>query len=205
MKFALGFLTCCLLVVIATVVFAPEYSHEIIDWIHSNSDATGETEITFGGVIVSDEKATETDRPNNSNGSRTRIVLDSVEVPIQGRSEPNVDANEDYEINIEEGGSFPIQANPNRVATNPSYSDFIRASNAMNKLKNRATELRAGLEFPRNTFAVDRKRGILIAHKPDGTRFIHNTGMPLTERHFTQKRITFEKRGDLWILTHYDP
>ena len=46
----------------------------------------------------------------------------------------------------------------------PSYSDYIRASKAgdddLVKLLNHATELRVGLEFPRDTFAVDRKRGI---------------------------------------------
>lgn len=63
MKFALGFLTCCLLVVIGTVVFAPEYTHEIIDWIHSNSDSKGDFFVVAGdnsegGVIASDEKPT---------------------------------------------------------------------------------------------------------------------------------------------------
>ena len=63
MKFALGFLTCCLLVVIATVVFAPEYSHEIIDWLHGNSDSTGESYVATGdnsegGEIASDEQPT---------------------------------------------------------------------------------------------------------------------------------------------------
>ena len=64
MKFALGFLTCCLLVVIATVVFAPEYSHEIIDWLHGNSDSAGKIYVVTGdnsegGEIASDEKSIE--------------------------------------------------------------------------------------------------------------------------------------------------
>ena len=34
MKFALGFLTCCILVIVGTVVFAPEHAHEIINRFH---------------------------------------------------------------------------------------------------------------------------------------------------------------------------
>ena len=44
MKFAFGFLTCCFLVVIASLVFAPEYAYEIvdeiIDWLSGNSHST---------------------------------------------------------------------------------------------------------------------------------------------------------------------
>ena len=37
MKFTLGFLVCCFLVIVGTVIFAPEYAHEIIDRFHDKS------------------------------------------------------------------------------------------------------------------------------------------------------------------------
>lgn len=40
MKFALGFLTCCILVVVITVVLAPECAHKVIDKLHKNSKGT---------------------------------------------------------------------------------------------------------------------------------------------------------------------
>ena len=39
MKFALGFLTACFLIIVGAFVFAPDYAHEIIDGVHGNPAA----------------------------------------------------------------------------------------------------------------------------------------------------------------------
>lgn len=61
MKYALGFLVCCFLVIAGTVVLAPEYAHEVIDKIHGNSRSNSGASVvpqddSGGGVIPSDEK-----------------------------------------------------------------------------------------------------------------------------------------------------
>ena len=45
MKFVLSILICCLLVIMGTVVFAPEYAHEIIDKIHNNRNTSSEPHV----------------------------------------------------------------------------------------------------------------------------------------------------------------
>lgn len=93
-----------------------------------------------------------------------------------------------------------------------SYSNYIRASEAgnddlVNDLLNRATELRTGLGFPKDTFAVDRKRGILVAHTADGWGVIERPGMgtKVAGSRILLGWISYEKRGNQWVLTHYMP
>lgn len=95
----------------------------------------------------------------------------------------------------------------NRVATSPSYSDYLRAKKSgdaatVNKLLDRATELRSGLEFPIDTFAVDRGRGIVVAHTSDGNGVI---GANLVGLDFVSEWLTFERHGNLRIVTYYEP
>ena len=157
-----------------------------------------------------------------SESGRNIIGLDGVEVYkrfwIEGGSfllqdaltdietSPNFDANDDNEIALTD-----IETNSNRVATNPSYSDFRRSLDAndddeMNKLLDRATELRVGLEFPRDTFAVDRKLGILVAHTSNGNGVISVKGkVEIAGNNFASEGLILEKSGNLRILTHYEP
>ena len=102
--------------------------------------------------------------------------------------------------------------NPDRVAEEPSFSDYIQAleagnSDLMNKLKQRSTELREGLKFPKNTFAVDRKRDIVIGHRSDGSGVLIERGVIslIVGRNMASGWFAYEKRGDLRVLTHYNP
>lgn len=103
------------------------------------------------------------------------------------------------------------EMNPDRVAKNPSFSDYMQAFedhnvDLMNELKQRSTELREGLEFPRDTFAVDRKRDIVVGHGADGNGFVINRGqMIMVGRNIRLGWLAYEKRSDLRVLTHYDP
>lgn len=102
--------------------------------------------------------------------------------------------------------------NPNRVATDPSYSQFIQAYEDVNEeliseLAKRATPLRLNLEFPLNTFAVDLEHGIVIAHSPDGSGVLIEgwQGACIMHGQVAGGWFTFEKRGDLRVLSHYAP
>ena len=119
-----------------------------------------------------------------------------------------VPPDEDYEIEIE----LDPDINSNRVAANPSYSEFLQAFNAddkklINELARRATPLRANLEFPRNTFAVDSERGIVVAHKSDGRGVLikGGPGGVVVGGDMNLGWLTFEKRGQLRVLSHYEP
>ena len=103
------------------------------------------------------------------------------------------------------------EMNPDGVADDPSFSDYIQAleagnSDLMNNLKQNSTELREGLKFPRDTFAVDRKRDIVIGHKSDGSGVLIERGVIFTVGgNMAYGWFTYEKRGDLRVLTHYNP
>ena len=100
------------------------------------------------------------------------------------------------------------------VPNEPSFSEFVEAWNNDNdndndlfeELKARATRLCAGLEFPRDTFAINDEFTILVAHTPEGDglvlqgriRYEAGGGLQLGW-------LTLEKRGDLRVLTHYAP
>ena len=99
----------------------------------------------------------------------------------------------------------------NTVPAAPAFSTLVEASRNGNddrvqELFDRATKLRAGLEFPRDTFAVNEEQTILVAHTPEGSglvlvgraRFEAGGGINLGW-------LTFEKHGDVRVLTHYDP
>ena len=97
----------------------------------------------------------------------------------------------------------------NTVPGDPAFSDVVKAANNGDDLKplfDRATRLRAGLEFPRDTFAVNEKHTILVAHTPEGK------GLVLIGRARFEVGgdvhlgwLIFVNRGDLRVLTHYDP
>ena len=96
------------------------------------------------------------------------------------------------------------------VPNEPSFSEFVEAWNNDNdlfeELKARATRLCAGLEFPRDTFAINDEFTILVAHIPEGDGLVIQGRI----RHQTGGRLqlgwlTLENRGDLRVLTHYAP
>ena len=97
----------------------------------------------------------------------------------------------------------------NTVPGDPAFSTLVEASANGDDLKplfHRATKLRAGLEFPRNTFAVNEKHTILVAHTDEGRGLVLIGGARFDaggDMHLGW--LTLVKRGDLRVLTHYDP
>ena len=72
MKFALGLLVCCILAIAGTIVFAPEYAHEIIDKFHGNPENITKPQVRKDNNENSNNKANE---GNN--------IVDKSESPIQ--------------------------------------------------------------------------------------------------------------------------
>lgn len=98
------------------------------------------------------------------------------------------------------------------VPTDPAFSDLVAAQNngdddLFNELLNRATRLCAGLEFPRDTFAVNEEQTILFAHRPDGTAYVFAGGITFVLSGGTNRArwYTFGKQGDVWVLSSYAP
>ena len=97
------------------------------------------------------------------------------------------------------------------VPKDPAYSDLLKAmedgdDDLVEELFNRAKKLRAGLEFPRDTFAVNEEHTILIAHTPEGNGLLLDGGGRIQAGLGMQLGwLTFSKRGAVWVLTHYDP
>ena len=97
----------------------------------------------------------------------------------------------------------------NTVPGDPAFSDVVEAANNGDDLKplfDRATKLRVGLEFPRDTFAVNEGHTTLVAHTPEGS------GLVLIGRARFEVGgdvnlgwLILENRGNLRVLTHYDP
>ena len=143
---------------------------------------------------------------------KAHIILDST-----GLSKPKLITAAPGVIRLEPGKKITFkrkrnEINPDRIAEDPSFSDYIQAleagnSDLMNKLKQQATELRKGLKFPRDTFAVDRKRDIVIGHRSDGSGVLIKRGVisSIVGSDMAAGWFTYEKRGDLRVLTHYNP
>ena len=97
------------------------------------------------------------------------------------------------------------------VPRDPAYSDLLEAwededDDLVDKIFDRATKLRAGLEFRRDTFAVNEEHTILVGHTDEGK------GLVLIGRSRIQAGgdidlgwIALVKRGNLRVLTRYDP
>ena len=96
------------------------------------------------------------------------------------------------------------------VPNEPSYSEFVEAVNNDNdlveELMAQATRLCAGLEFPRDTFAINDELTILVAHTPEGTGLVlHGGGRFEAGGNIRLGWLTLENRGALRVLTHYAP
>ena len=91
------------------------------------------------------------------------------------------------------------------------FSDLLEASangndDLVEELFNRATKLRVGLEFPRDTFAVNEEHTVLVAHTDEGKGLVLIGRTRLEAGGNIQLGwLTFVKRGALRVLTHYDP
>ena len=73
------------------------------------------------------------------------------------------------------------------------------------QLLNRATKLCIGLEFPIDTFAVDEAHTILVAHTPEGRGYVQQGRTVFTAGGNLQLgRLTLERRGDVYVLTHLE-
>ena len=97
------------------------------------------------------------------------------------------------------------------VPRDPAYSDLLEAwedgdDDLADKIFNRATKLRAGLEFRRDTFAINEEQTILVAQTDEG-RGLVLAGRARFEAggNIDLGWITLVKRGALRVLTHYDP
>ena len=97
----------------------------------------------------------------------------------------------------------------NTVPGDPAFSTLVEASNNGDDLEplfDRATKLRAGLEFPRDTFAVNEKHTVLVAHTPEGRGLVLIGGARFEAGGDVNLGwLTFVNRGDVRVLTHYDP
>ena len=96
------------------------------------------------------------------------------------------------------------------VPADPSFSEFVEAydndNDLFEELKSRATRLCAGLEFPRDTFAINNAFTILVAHTPEGSGLVLRGNTRVEAGSDIQLgSLTLEKRGDLRVLTHYAP
>ena len=93
------------------------------------------------------------------------------------------------------------------VPEDPALSDLFAASgNKFQALLDRATRLCEGLEFPRDTFAVNEAHTLLVGHTSDGS------GIVIQGRSRTQAGgsinfgwLTLVPRGDVRVLTRYAP
>ena len=96
----------------------------------------------------------------------------------------------------------------NTVPGDPAFSTLVEASangDDLGPLFDRATKLRAGLEFPRNTFAVNEKHTILVAHTDGGRGLVIAGARFEAGGDINLGWLTFVNRGDVRVLTHYDP
>ena len=95
------------------------------------------------------------------------------------------------------------------VPKNPSFSEFVAAQDndeLFQELKDRATRLCAGLEFPRDTFAINDEFTVLVAHTPGGRGLVLQGRSRFEAGGSIQLGwLTLENRGGLRVLTHYDP
>ena len=93
------------------------------------------------------------------------------------------------------------------VPEDPALSDLFAASgNKFQALLDRATRLCEGLEFPRDTFAVNEEHTVLVGHTSDGS------GIVIQGNFRTQAGagiyfgwLTLVPRGDVRVLTRYAP
>ena len=93
------------------------------------------------------------------------------------------------------------------VPEDPALSDLFAASgNKFQALLDRATRLCEGLEFPRDTFAVNEAHTVLVGHTSDGS------GIVIQGRSRSQAGgsinfgwLTLVPRGDVRVLTRYAP
>ena len=106
-------------------------------------------------------------------------------------------------------GTFEVTVRGNTVLRDPSFSDLLEAwgnNNLVEELFNRATKLRAGPEFPRNTFAVNEEHTILVAHTDEGKGLVLVGGLRVEVGGDARLGwLIFVKRGNHRVLTHYDP
>ena len=99
----------------------------------------------------------------------------------------------------------------NIVPAKPSYTDLQNAKNndefqEILDASLQGIELKEGLIFPRDTFAVNAEKTILIAHTADGTGIVRQGGLNIIvagDIHF--RNIEFIKEGDVRILRRYAP
>lgn len=107
MKFVLGFLVCCFLVIAGTIILAPEYAHEIIDGLHSNPSNPNRSQVSEGNNKNNNNEANEDDtgiatsEPDGESG-----VLRYIVSPIQPRNKQQMLYwlnSEGYRVEAEQG------------------------------------------------------------------------------------------------------
>ena len=98
------------------------------------------------------------------------------------------------------------------VPKEPSYSEFVAAwdndEELFEELKARATRLCAGLEFPRDTFAINDEFTVLVVHKADGSGLVIRGRINFVLRgnsSYDSNWLKFEPSGDNYVITHYAP
>lgn len=112
---------------------------------------------------------------------------------------------------------YPLGEEPfGTVLRDPAYSDVLKTRNQqeLKDLFDRATPLKEGLVFPRDTFAVNADYTVLVAHTIDGKPLVlvvepphSGIGEPAEFEWITLERFKYPRSGlgPYYVLTHYDP
>ena len=190
-------------------------SQPIIRSIFIRTLDVGERERVTVRITDADADDTHTIRASSNNRAIATVSVNNTTLTITGRGEGSTTITVSAEDNSGQKNAaakprtFTVTVRGNTVSRDPSFSDLLAIwanANLAENMFRRATKLRAGLEFPIDTFAVNEERTVLVAHTPEG-RGLVLVGRARFEAGGSVNLgwLTFVKRGNLRVLTHYDP
>lgn len=176
-----------------------------------------EVEVTITDADVGD---THTINASSADTTIAAVSVDEPSLTITGKAAGTttitVNARDDSGQDNAKANPVKFKVSVNEVESllvpkDPAYSDLLDAwddgdDDLVDEIFNRATKLRAGLEFRRDTFAINEEQTILVGHTPEGSGLVL-VGRTRFEAGGSVKLgwLTFVKRGNVRVLTHYDP
>ena len=179
--------------------------------------STVEVEVTITDADVGDAH---TIKASSDDTTIAAVSVDGASLTITGKAAGTatitVTATDNSRQNNAKANPVMFKVRVNKVEgllvpRDPAYSDLLAAwedgdDDLADKIFNRATKLRAGLEFRRDTFAINEEQTILVAQTDEG-RGLVLAGRARFEAggNIDLGWITLVKRGALRVLTHYDP
>ena len=116
MKITLILLVCCILTVVGTIVFAPEYAHEIIDKLHENTTETDKSRTTNG---------------NKENNKRQINKKNTVSTPTESVDESKEKQSHNDKDPDTKAGNDMKRKNDVKVTTPPQPIKHPRTRNEM--------------------------------------------------------------------------